>query len=155
MKPDDWSNIAYLIAGFPLAVQGAYVPAFGLIFLGITSYVAHVRGGWWWLSDWAGMYLAMAGIFLYNIGHPLYFWLVALPIVYLTLRYAFVSYALVGVMWCAVVASAYLTGISVTIPVIIFALALGLRQLGEVRHYQFNHSAWHFLTAYGFYLLVS
>ena len=155
MKPDDWSNIAYLIAGFPLAVHGAYVPAFGLIFLGITSYVAHVRGGWWWLSDWAGMYLAMAGIFLYNIGHPLYFWLVALPIVYLTLRYAFVSYALVGVMWCAVVTSAYLTGISITIPVIIFALALGLRQLGEVRHYQFNHSAWHVLTAYGFYLLVS
>jgi hypothetical protein len=154
MKSDDLSNIAYIIAGFALAVGGAYVPAFGLIFLGITSYIAHVKGGDWWYSDWAGMYLAMTAIILHNIGHPLYFWLVALPIVYLTLRYAFVSYALVGVMWCAVVTSAYLTGILVTIPVIIFALALGLRQLGEVRNYQFNHSAWHVLTAIGFYLLV-
>jgi hypothetical protein len=154
MKPDDWSNIAYIIAGFALAVQGAYVPAFGLIFLGITSYVAHVKGGDWWFYDWAGMYLAMVGIFLYNIGHPLYFWLVGLPIVLATLRYRFDSYTLTGAMWCAVVASAYLTGISVTIPVIIFAIALALRQLGEVRNYQFNHSAWHVLTAIGFYLLV-
>ena len=154
MKPDDTSNIAYIIAGFALAVSQAYVPAFGLIFLGITSYIAHVKGGDWWYSDWAGMYLAMTAIFLHNIGHPLYFWAVALPIVYLTLRYAFVSYALVGVMWCAVVASAYLAGLSVAIPVVLFALALGLRQLGEVRHYQFNHSAWHLLTAYGFYLLT-
>ena len=155
MKPDDTSNIAYIIAGFALAVGGAYVPAFGLIFLGITSYIAHVKGGDWWYSDWAGMYLAMTAIFLHNVGHPLYFWAVIAPILISTLYYKFDSYTLTGALWCAVVASAYLMGLSITIPVIIFALALGLRQLGEVRNYQFNHSAWHVLTAYGFYLLVS
>jgi hypothetical protein len=153
MKPDDTSNIAYIIAGFALAVGGVYVPAFGLIFLGVTSYVAHVRGGDWWYSDWAGMYLAMTAIILYNIGHPFYFWLVALPIVYLTLRYAFVSYVLVGAMWCAVVASAYAIGIAVVVPIIIFALALAIRQWGHDDHYQITHSIWHILTATGFYLL--
>jgi hypothetical protein len=154
MKPDDLSNIAYIIAGFALAVSEAYVPAFGLMFLGITSYVAHVKGGEWWFYDWAGMYVAMVAILLYNIGHPFYFWLVALPIVYLTLRYAFVSYVLVGAMWCAVVASAYAIGIPVVVPIIIFAIALALRQIGQVRNYQFNHSMWHLLTAIGFYLLT-
>jgi hypothetical protein len=57
-------------------------------------------------------------------------------------------------MWCAVVGSAYIIGIPVVAPVIIFAIALALRQLGQVKHYQFNHSAWHLLTAYGLYLLV-
>ena len=155
MKPDDWSNSAYIIAGFALAVQGAYVPAFGLIFLGVASYIAHVEGGEWWYSDWAGMYLAMTSITLHNVGHPLYFWAVIAPILIGMLYYRFDSYALTGALWCAVVASAYLAGLSVAIPVVLFALALGLRQLGEVRHYQFNHSAWHVLTAIGFYLLVS
>jgi hypothetical protein len=154
MKPDDLSNIAYIIAGVALAVGGAYVPAFGLIFLGVTSYVAHVKGGKWWYADWAGMYVAMVAIILYNIGHPFYFWLVGLPIVYLTLRYAFVSYVLVGAMWCAVVASAYIIGIPVVVPIIIFAIALALRQIGQVRNYQFNHSMWHLLTAIGFFLLT-
>jgi hypothetical protein len=101
------------------------------------------------------MYIAMTAIFLHNIGHPLYLGAVIAPILISTLYYKFDSYALTGALWCVVVASAYLTGLSITIPVIIFALALGLRQLGEIRNYQFNHSAWHVLTAYGFYLLVS
>jgi len=153
MKPDDWSNIAYIIAGVALAVGGAYVPAVGLCFLGITSYIAHVRGGDWWYYDWAGMYVAMVAIILYNIGHPVYFWLVALPIIVATIRYRFDSLALTGALWCAAVASAYIIGIAVVVPVIIFAIALAIRQIGQVRNYQFNHSMWHLLTAIGFYLL--
>jgi hypothetical protein len=153
MKPDDWSNIAYVIAGFALAVGGAYVPAFGLMFLGITSYIAHVKGGDWWYYDWAGMYIAMVAIILYNIGHPFYFWLVALPIIVATVRYRFDSLTLTGALWCAVVASAYIIGIAVVVPVIIFALAIAIRQWGHDDHYQITHSIWHILAATGFYLL--
>jgi hypothetical protein len=154
MKPDDLSNIAYIIAGFALAVGGAYVPAFGLMFLGITSYIAHVKGGQWWYYDWAGMYIAMVAIILYNIGHPFYFWLVALPIIVATVRYRFDSLTLTGALWCAVVASAYIIGIAVVVPVIIFALAIAIRQFGHDDHYQLTHSIWHILAATGFYLLT-
>lgn len=154
MKPDDLSNIAYIIAGFALAVGQAYAPAFGLIFLGISSYIAHVKGGMWWYTDWAGMYIAMTAIILHNIGHPLLFWLVALPILFATLRYLFDSFALTGALWSVLTLTAHLTGISITFPVILFCIALALRQLGQVRNYQFNHSAWHVLTAIGFFLLV-
>jgi len=153
MKPDDLSNIAYIIAGFALAVGGAYVPAFGLMFLGITSYIAHVKGGQWWYYDWAGMYIAMVAIILYNIGHPFYFWAVIAPIIVATVRYRFDSLTLTGALWCAVVASAYIIGIAVVVPVIIFALAIAIRQWGHDDHYQITHSIWHILAATGFYLL--
>lgn len=154
MKPDDWSNLAYILAGLTLAIQQAYVPAFGLIFLGIASYIGHIEGGDWWLVDWAGMYLAMSAILLYNIGHPLYFWAVMAPIVLGTLVFRFDSFVFTGALWCAVVGSAYMAGLPIIIPIILFAIAFAFRQLGQVRNYQFNHSVWHLMTATGFYMLV-
>ena len=144
-----WSNIAYVIAGIALAVHGDYVPALGLTFLGIASYTGHTYGGKWWYLDWAGMYVAMIAIISHNIGLPLIFWLVALPAVLLTLRYRFDSLTLTGALWCACVGTAYLCGLPIVIPVIIFAIALGFRQYGHI-----GHDVWHILTATGFYLLV-
>jgi hypothetical protein len=101
------------------------------------------------------MYLAMLAIVMHNIGYPLVFLILALPIVYLTIKHRFASYILTSTLFCAMAVSAHVAELPVTIPVTLFAIALAVRQLGQKNGYQLYHSAWHILTGIGFYLLTS
>jgi len=152
VKPDDYSNIAYLLAGIWLLFTGAILPAIGLFTIAFGSFMAHQYGGKWWKTDWYAMNVAFGSIIAFNTG----WWWVMIPSVLLILKdkWYVENYVLLGIYWVASVASAYYAGVNIIPAIILFALALGIRQWGHENHYQHTHSLWHALTAIGFVLLT-
>jgi uncharacterized membrane protein YuzA (DUF378 family) len=150
-----WTNIAYVIAG--LAAWQIDI-TFAFILLGFTSFMGHWKGGKWWIADWAGMYTAFIAIILHNfelIG-PIF---VLAPIIfYITFKYLDDTYYfLVGVLWFISIFVAVLIGINAIPSIIMFALALLIRQQApemEDKYYNLCHGTWHMLTAIGMLLLV-
>lgn len=135
-----WSNIAYVIAGF-LSADPVFIIAMSL--LGLGSAYSHKTNDW--IYDWMGMYVAFGSIILKPL--PFVFALYAPVISYLTYVLNFYSYVFLGVLWASGWA---LTGFDSFIGVW-FGVALMIRQIGQVKHYEILHSVWHLMSAYGLY----
>jgi hypothetical protein len=151
-----WSNLAYLIAGF---FMGSWWLLLSMAFMAFTSFMGHWKGGQWWIWDWAGMYVVFSSVILFHIGVAYLIPLIIPLITYITLKWLDDSlYILVGVLWLASVFVSFLYGVSVLPAIIVFAIALLVRQLApemEGKYYDICHSIWHVLTATGIFLLVS
>jgi hypothetical protein len=146
MKPDTWSNIAYVILGAVWLYQGHIGLGALAILLGATSgYSHHTRD---WLPDWAGMYAIFTGIILHGFGYPPSLGFGAFLITFAFPSYLLDRYALIGILWLG----AFLLSPSWLVAGL-FVSALIIRQIGELKRYQALHSAWHFITAIGFYYL--
>ena len=150
-----WTNIAYAIAGL---IAWQIDIAFAFTVLAVTSFMGHWKGGKWWIADWAGMYVAFSSIILHNLG-----WAGAIfpliPILfYVTFKYLNQNnYILIGVFWLVATFVAFLAGVPILPSVIVFVLALLIRQHApemEDRYYNLCHGTWHILTAIGMLLLI-
>jgi hypothetical protein len=150
-----WTNIAYAIAGL---VAWQIDITFAFTVLAVTSFMGHWKGGKWWLADWAGMYVAFSAIILHNLG-----WAGAIfpliPILfYITFKYLNQNnYILIGVFWLVATFTAFMTGVPIVLPLIIFGLALLIRQQApemEDKYYNLCHGTWHVLTAAGMLFLI-
>jgi hypothetical protein len=79
-------------------------------------------------------------------------------ILYLTLKYLReAQYFLVGTLWLIATFVAFITGVPIMLPLIIFGLALFIRQQApemEDKYYNLCHGTWHVLTAIGMLLLI-
>ena len=148
-----WSNIAYVIAG--LLLWDNPVICISMIALGASSAMAHWKGGFWWRMDWATMYLSFGAICLHNFGIPP---LLSVNLGALGGTFGYDNYYLFGTLFAVTILSAYLIGISVIIPLALFALALAFQRYAEshmgTKTYEIYHSLWHVLTATSMYLLV-
>ncbi len=154
MKPDDWSNIAYLLAAIWFAVSGAYVPAAGLAILAWGSFMGHKYGGKWWGADWAGMFIAFGSIIFHNLSIPWMFPFLVGSFWFIKSEHYVDEYLFIGISWAIAYATALYVGVP-AIPVLaVFATALAIRQWGHDREFQLTHSIWHFLTALGFVMLT-
>lgn len=149
-----FSNIAYLIAGI---YTGEPVLMLSMTSLAIGSFMGHWRGGLWWRADWIGMYLVFASLILHNVGLPEAFYIIYGAIVALGLYYKKDDYVLIGILWALSVLSAYFANVEVVAPILLFAVALAIRQISlkiGTTTYDIVHSTWHVLTAIGFVLLA-
>jgi hypothetical protein len=147
-----WSNIAYVIAGL-LLWETPFI-AMSMIALGITSALAHAKGGWYWKLDWASMWLVFSAIAL----HPFGLSYLAVIFALIGYKYGVDNYIAFSFVWALSVLSAHLSGVDVLLPVVIFAITL-IRQRYAERNfntttYEIYHSIWHVLTAIAIYLLV-
>ena len=150
-----WTNVAYVLVGL---VAWQIDITFAFIFLGITSFMGHWKGEEWWLADWAGMYIAFGAIILHNLGWVGPIFVLSPIILYLTLKYMEESqYFLIGTLWLISMFIAFITGVPIMLSLIIFGLALFIRQQApemEDKYYNLCHGTWHVLTAIGMLLLV-
>lgn len=150
-----WTNIAYVLAG--LAAWQIDI-TFAFILLGMTSFMGHWKGEEWWLADWAGMYIAFGAIILHNLGWVGPIFILSPIILYSTLKYLReAQYFLIGILWLIATFTAFLAGVPVLPSIIIFGLALWIRQQApemEDKNYNLCHGTWHVLTAIGMLLLI-
>jgi hypothetical protein len=158
VKPDDLSNISYLIGGLYLLVNFTPVPGIAMILLAIGSYLAHVHGGKWWAWDWAMMYGCFSAIALHNLGlSPLLF----IPFAYLGYKYGVDEYLAFAILFVVSVVSAYLAGVAIWLPLGLFAVAFAFQRYAEASgdhnssRYQLFHSLWHVVTMPAIVLLCS
>lgn len=147
-----WSNIVYVIAGI-LLWETPFI-ALSMIVLGITSALAHLKGGWYWKLDWASMWLVFSAIALHPVGlSPL-----AVIFALIGYKYGLDNYIAFSFVWAWAVLSAHLSGVPVLLPIGIFSVALGFQLYAEAnwgtKTYEICHSVWHILTAIAIYLLV-
>ncbi len=152
MKPDDYSNISYLLGGLYLLMNFSPVPGIAMILLAIGSFLGHVHGGKWWAADWVGMYLVFGALITHNLELS---WLWLIPVALAGYRWGVPNYYLIGAFWVAATASALLVGLNIMLPTALFAVALIIRQIGEIKHYQLLHSLWHVVTMPAIVLLCS
>jgi hypothetical protein len=147
-----WSNIAYVIAGL-LLWETPFI-SMSMIALGITSALAHAKGGWYWKLDWASMWLVFSAIAL----HPFGLSYLAVIFALIGYKYGVDNYIAFSFVWALSVLSAHLSGVPVLFPVTIFAVALVSQLYAESEYgtktYEIYHSIWHVLTAIAIYLLV-
>jgi hypothetical protein len=147
-----WSNIAYVIAGL-LLWETPFI-AMSMIALGITSALAHAKGGWYWKLDWSAMFGTFGAIAL----HPFGLSYLAVIFALIGYKYGVDNYIAFSFVWALSVLFAHLSGVDVLLPVVIFAITL-IRQRYAERNfntttYEIYHSIWHVLTAIAIYLLV-
>ena len=150
-----WTNVAYLIAGL---IAWQIDITFAFIVLALSSFMGHWKGGKWWIADWAGMYVSFSAILLHNIGWG---WAI-FPLVpisfYITFKYLDDSlYFLIGTLWIVATFTAFIVGVPILPSVIIFGLALLIRQQApkmEDKYYNLCHGVWHVMTATGMLLLI-
>jgi hypothetical protein len=147
-----WSNIAYVIAGL-LLWETPFI-SMSMIALGITSALAHAKGGWYWKLDWSAMFGTFGAIAL----HPFGLSYLAVIFALIGYKYGVDNYIAFSFVWALSVLSAHLSGVDVLLPVVIFAITL-IRQRYAERNfntttYEIYHSIWHVLTAIAIYLLV-
>lgn len=158
MKPDDWSNIAYVIGGLYLLMNFSPVPGVALMLLAIGSFIAHLKGGKWWVADWVGMYLTFGAIITHNLELS---WLWLVPVAGIAYKWGTDNYPLFAALWTASVVASYLAGVAITIPLILFGVGLICQRAAEASDdhesetYQILHSIWHVLTMVAIILLVA
>lgn len=158
MKPDDWSNIAYLLGGFYLLLNFSPVPGIALILLALGSYLAHVHGGKWWTADWVGMYLTFSAVAIHNFGLS---WLWLIPVAGVAYKWGTENYFLFAGFVFAGILSAFLAGVAIWLPLILFAVGFACQRYAEAAEdhnslrYQIFHSLWHPITMVAIVLLVS
>jgi hypothetical protein len=150
-----WSNIAYIIVGLLFLIQGATMPAIGLIGLGVSSYMAHLKGtSFWWLMDWLWMYLAFSYITFYH--NPTIGSTMALVALIFILNHM-PQFWRVGLFYVACTATAWFYGAPVLVSMAFFGLGFLIRQWGEPKAsdlHHLTHSIWHALTSIGLYFLI-
>lgn len=156
VRPDDWSNVAYVIGAACLYQTPAL--ALAMIFLGFTSFMAHWKGGNWWAWDWSGMWLVFSAVTLHNFGlSPL----LSIPIGYLGYKYGVDEYMTFGGLFVVTVVSAFLAGVAILLPLGLFAVAFAFQRYAEAAgnhnstRYQIFHSIWHLITAVAIVLLIA
>jgi hypothetical protein len=147
-----WSNIAYVIAGL-LLWETPFI-SMSMIALGITSALAHAKGGWYWKLDWSAMFGTFGAIAL----HPFGLSYLAVIFALIGYKYGVDNYIAFSFVWALSVLSAHLSGVPVLFPITIFAVALVSQLYAESEYgtttYEIYHSIWHVLTAIAIYLLV-
>jgi hypothetical protein len=150
MKPETYSNIAYLFLAVAWALSGHYLLAGYATILALTSAYSHHTKDW--LPDWSAMYMIFAGILLHQTGLPVWIAFLVFPITYFYPRYFVNNYLLIGVLTLGVILLSPNAGLTL----LLFLSALGIRQVGEKYYdwYQPLHSVWHVLTAISFYFLI-
>jgi hypothetical protein len=149
MKPDTWSNIAYVILGVMWLIEGHITLSIYAIILGLTSgYSHHTRD---WLPDWAGMYLLFSGLILNLLGLPMILALIPAILTYVVPKHLLDNFAVIGTMFAFIL----LLTPNWIIVSSIFAVAFAFRQYGEYnrKYHQAFHSIWHLITAIGFYFI--
>lgn len=157
MKPDDWSNISYVIGGLYLLMNFSPVPGAALILLGIGSFLGHVRGGKWWVADWVGMYLTFTAIIIHNLELS---WLWLIPVALLSYKWGTDNYILFAMFFIVSVISAYFAKLAIILPVMLFCVALVCQRYAEAssnhnsKRYQIFHSIWHVITLIAILLLI-
>jgi len=156
VRPDDWSNIAYVIgAGFLYQTPALTL---AMLFLGFTSFMAHWKGGTWWAWDWAGMFGVFSAIALHNFGLSPFF---AIPIAYLGYKYAVEEYMVFAGVFVVSVVSAVLAGVAIWLSLALFVGAFGFQRYAEAAgdhngvRYQIFHSLWHTVTTLAIVLMCS
>tara|TARA_R100001086_G_C11816825_1_gene253079 strand:- start:45 stop:557 length:513 start_codon:yes stop_codon:yes gene_type:complete len=161
-KKESWSNLAYSIVGI-IGYWRHGEELFGLVLasLGVLSFYyhftkTHQKG------DWFGMQLALAGCTGLILNND---WSWFFLILYLTM-YGFFFMGKLGVYIetgivsvIAAMACYYVYGFwELLYALIIFGTALWVRSIDDKPHSEYHdawgHTAWHFLTAIGFYVLV-
>ena len=158
MKPDDWSNIAYLLGGIYLLLNFSLVPGIAMILLALGSYVAHVRGGKWWVADWVGMYLTFSAVAIHNLELS---WLWLITVAGIAYKWGTENYFLFAGFVFAGILSAYLAGVAIWLPLVLFGVGLACQRYAEAAgnhnstRYQIFHSIWHFITAVAIVLLIA
>jgi hypothetical protein len=150
-----WSNISYIIVGLLFLIQGALLPAIGLIGLGVSSYMAHLKGTEvWWKMDWMFMYFSFTNIAFFH--NPV------IGIIMTGIASFFVinhkpEFWRVGLFYVVGTATAWFYGAPVLVSMAFFGLGFLIRQWGEPKAsdlHHLTHSIWHVLTAIGFYFLI-
>ena len=165
------TNVAYAIAGIALLflapVSQIWVMALLLVVLAYGSYLGHAKGGKLWALDWAGMGLVFGGLIAYaQSASPINQILAALVgggFAYALEHYEDyldknLRYAAIILLWILAVVNLYDYGHNVVPGVIIFAIAIAIRQYGEKHDDSENeimHGWWHIITAIGFVLLIT
>jgi hypothetical protein len=145
MKPDAWSNIAYIILGVVWFGNGLYLLGIYAILLGLASAYSHHTGDW--MPDWAMMYVMFTGLILYLTGNPVELALVAIPLTYYLRPHLLDNFALIGVL--AIIS--FVLSVNTWLVLGIFTIGFIIRQVGDKTHNQLLHSLWHLITAIGFY----
>jgi hypothetical protein len=156
VRPDDWSNIVYVIGGIFLYQNPAL--ALSMLFLGFTSFMGHWKGGNWWTWDWAGMFNVFSAITLHNFGlSPL----LSIPITYLGYKYGVEEYMAFTGLFVVSIISAYLADVAIWLPLGLFAIAFACQRYAEAARdhndvrFQIFHSLWHLITMPAIVLLCS
>jgi hypothetical protein len=145
MKPDAWSNIAYIILGVVWFGNGLYLLGIYAILLGLASaYSHHTRD---WMPDWAMMYVMFTGLILYLTGNPVELAIVSIPLTYYLREYLLDNFALIGLL--ALIS--FVLSENTWLVLGIFTIGFIVRQIGDKTHFQLLHSIWHLITAIGFY----
>jgi hypothetical protein len=145
MKPETWSNIAYIILGVVWFGSGLYLLGICAILLGLASgYSHHTRD---WMPDWAMMYVMFGGLILHLTGSPVLLAIVAIPLTYYLRPHLLDNFALIG---CLALISFVLSA-NTWLVLTIFTIGFILRQVGDKTHFQLLHSLWHLITAIGIY----
>ena len=145
MKPEAWSNIAYVILGVVWIATGYILLGIYAILLGLASAYSHHTGDW--MPDWAMMYVMFTGLILYLTGEPVASALILIPMTYYLRPHLLGNFALIGLL--ALIS--FLLSENTWLVLAIFTIGFVLRQIGEVRYYQLLHSLWHLITAIGLY----
>lgn len=150
-----WSNGAFIIAAIVLAVKGHFLPATGLFVLGVSSWIGHLKGGKWWLLDWAGMYVSFLSIIAYHLDIP-YTWVIWPFVIWATIRFRFESIPMIGILLSVSLLLAYHAETYYLLSIVYFFLALMFRKMTNDYDEEYNifHSAWHVLAAIAYVALV-
>jgi uncharacterized membrane protein len=148
MKPETWSNIAYIILGVVWIGNGLYLLGIYAVLLGLASaYSHHTRV---WMPDWAMMYVMFGGLILHLTGNPVELALFAIPLTYYLRPYLLDNFALIGVL--AIIS--FVLSANTWLVLTIFTIGFIIRQIGDKTHFQLLHSLWHLITAIGFYYVI-
>lgn len=160
LEPHVWSNISYIIIGIILASLSFVLPGLGLIVLGVSSWMGHLKGGFWWYVDWAGMYISFLSIIAFHLGIE-YTWVLWPIILLLTVKFKITSFIIIAILFITSAYLAYDNGANYLLSMIFFTTGLALRQspeeskqFSEYEQYNLFHSLWHLFTAIGYSMLV-
>ena len=145
MKPDAWSNIAYIILGVVWILTGFVTLGIYAILLGLTSAYSHHTGDW--MPDWAAMYVMFTGLILHLTDNSVELAIVSIPLTYYLRPHLLGNFALIGLL--AIIS--FVLSVNTWLVLTIFSVGFVLRQIGEVRYFQLFHSIWHLITAIGLY----
>jgi hypothetical protein len=148
MKPETWSNIAYIILGVVWILTGFILLGIYAILLGLASaYSHHTRD---WTPDWAMMYVMFGGIIFQLVGNPVELALIAIPLTYYLRPHLLDNFALIGLL--AIIS--FVLSANTWLVLGIFTIGFIVRQFGEIGRFQLLHSIWHLITAIGFYYVL-
>jgi hypothetical protein len=145
VKPDVWSNIAYVILGVVWFGNGLYLLGIYAILLGLASAYSHQTKDW--TPDWAMMYVMFGGIIFQLVGNPVELALIAIPLTYYLRPHLLDNFALIGLL--ALIA--FVLSANTWLVLAIFSIGFIIRQFGEIGRFQLLHSIWHLITAIGIY----